>query len=80
MKLREYFFGIMCQVKPEYKQHVICENGKKVLYLLVLRAIYVCIESALLWYNIFTTTLEVLGFEVNSYDRCVSNHIIEGTQ
>ena len=28
---------IMCQVNPYYEQHVRCENGEKVLYILVLR-------------------------------------------
>ena len=79
MNLRRYFFDIMFQVNPEYKQHVRYENGKKVLYLLVLRTIYGFIESALLWYNIFSTILEGIGFEINPYDRCVSNQIIEGT-
>ena len=70
----------MCQVNPEYEQHVIYENEKIFLYLLVLREIYGCIESALLWYNLFSITLEGLGFEINPYDRCVANKVIEGTQ
>ena len=52
----------------------------EVLYLLVLRKICDCIESALLWYNLFSTTLEGLDFEINSYDGCVSKNVIEGTQ
>ena len=80
MKLRRDFVYIMCQVKPEYEQHVRYENGKKVLYILVLRVLYCCIEYALLWYNIFSTTLEVLSFEINPFDRCVANKVIEGTQ
>ena len=56
------------------------KNEKKVFYLLLLRAIYGCIESALLWYNIFSTTIEGIGFEINPYERCVSNRIIEGAQ
>ena len=44
---------IMCHVNLEYKQHVRYENGKKILYLLALRGIYGCIESALLWYKFF---------------------------
>ena len=33
-----------------------------------------------MWYNIFSTTLEGVGFEIDPYRRCVSNKIIEGTQ
>ena len=65
MNLRGDFVDIMCQVNPYYEQNDIYKNGKKVLYLLVLRAIYGCVESALLWYNIFSKTLEGLGFEIN---------------
>ena len=59
-----------------------CEvwKWKKVLYLSVVREIYDCIKYALLWYNIFSTTLEGLGFEINPNDRCVTNKVIKGTQ
>ena len=40
---------IMCEANPDYKPYVQYDNGKKVLYFKVLRAIYGCIESALLW-------------------------------
>ena len=71
--------GIVCKVNPEYKEHLRYENGKKVLYILVLRAIFGCIDSTLLLYILFSTTLEGLCFEINSYDRCVANNMIEGT-
>ena len=56
------------------------ENGKKVLYTRVLQAIYGCIESALLWYELFSTTLQDMGFQINPYDRCVANKLIDGKQ
>ena len=42
------FVDIMCGVNPDYKTYVKYDNGKKVLCVKVLRAIYGCIESALL--------------------------------
>ena len=48
LKLKGQFVGIMCQINPEYKQYVRYEGKTKVLYLKVLRAIYGCLESALL--------------------------------
>ena len=39
MKIKDRFVDIMCSVNPEYKQHVRHENGRKVLYVKVLRAI-----------------------------------------
>ena len=62
MNLRRDFVDIMCQFNPEYKQHVKYENVKKVIYMIVIRSIYGCIESTLLWYNIFSAKLEGIGF------------------
>ena len=53
MKFRDEFVNIMCEVNPEYKKYVVKENGKEVLYVKILRAIYGCIESALLWYELY---------------------------
>ena len=49
LKLHGHFADIMCDINGEYRQYVRYEQGKKVLYLKVLRAIYGCIESALQW-------------------------------
>ena len=80
MKLRNEFVDIMCEVNPEYEQYVIKENGKKVLYVKILRAIYGCIESALLWYELYAKTLKGMNFKLNPYDRCVANKMINGKQ
>ena len=58
MKMRGIFVDMMCEINEEYKEHVRYENGQKVLYLRVLRAIYGCIESVMQWYILFKTTLE----------------------
>ena len=71
---------MMCEVNSKYKPFVRIVNGRKVLYLKVLRALYGCIESALLWYELFTTTLTNMGFKVNPYNRCVANKMINGNQ
>jgi len=55
------------------------ENGKKVLYLRILKALYRCIESALLWYNLYVV-LRGMGYEINPYDRCIVNKVIDGKQ
>ena len=78
--LRDEFVDMMCEVNDKYKTYVKVINGRKVLYLKVLRALYGCIESALLWYELFTSTLANMGFKVNPYDRCVANKIIGGKQ
>jgi hypothetical protein len=77
---RVLFVDIMCKVNADYLPYVVYENGKKVLYVKILQAIYGCIESALLWYNLYATTLKDMGFVINSYDKCVANKIINGKQ
>ena len=80
LKLKNKFVDIMCKINPEYLPHVRYEGRTKVLYLQVLRAIYGCLESALLWYNLYSSTLQKMGFTLNPYDLCVANKIISGSQ
>ena len=72
LKLEGQFVDIMCKVNPEYLEEVIFENGVKVLYLKIIKAIYGMIESALLWYELFVTVLNDMGFEINPYHMCVA--------
>ena len=78
MKLRGQFADLMCKANPKYQEYVRVVNGRKILYLRVLRALYGGIQSALMWYNLFTETLSKMGFSINPYDRCVANKIING--
>ena len=79
--MTDIFVDIMCEVNKEYEKHVVYEinkRGKKIkcLYVKVLRALYGCLESAFLWYELYSNTLKELGFVINPYDRCVANKII----
>ena len=56
------------------------EKNKDVLYVQLDRALYGCVQSALLWYELFSSTLVNMGFEINPYDRCVANKVIKGKQ
>jgi hypothetical protein len=80
LKLVGSAVDIMCMVNPKYKKFVTHENGKRVLYLQLLKALYGCVQSALLWYDLFTNTLKDDGFELNPYDACVANKIVNGKQ
>ena len=80
LKLTGIFVDLMCRVNPKYKEYVCYENGVKTLYLKLLRALYGCIESALLWYELFTSKLKDMGFTLNPYDRCVANKMVNGKQ
>ena len=80
MVFRDIFVDILCEVNPDVKKYVKIINGKKILYVKVLQAIYGCIESALLWYNFYVDVLKKEGFELNPYDRCVANKMVNGKQ
>ena len=38
-----------------------------------MKAIYGCVQSALLWYQLFYKHLKDLGFKLNPYDLYVTN-------
>ena len=59
---------------------MVIDNGKRVLYMELLRAIYGCIQSALMWYALYANTLKDMGFEINSYDKCIASRMINGNQ
>ena len=80
MVLRGDFVDIMCQVNPDYEKFVSYAGKQKVLYLHLLRALYGCIQSSLLWYELYSKTLKDMGFVINEYDRCVANKMIKGNQ
>ena len=80
MKFTGPSVNILCNMKPKYKDYVAIENGVKVIYVRLIKAIYGCVQSALLWYKMFYSYLKQLGFELNPYDPCVANKIINGKQ
>jgi len=56
------------------------ELGRQVLYVQLLKALYGCVVSALLWYELFSGYLKEMGFEINPYDSCIANKIIDNKQ
>jgi hypothetical protein len=46
----------------------------------IMKALYGCVRSALLWYELFAGTLKRMGFVFNPYDPCVANKEIEASQ
>ena len=62
LRIRVEFVDIICEVNPEYKPYVKYENGKNVLYVKVLKDIYGCIDSDMLWYSFYVNTFKYLRF------------------
>jgi hypothetical protein len=72
---------LMVKTNPKlYRQYVILEKGKSVLYLQLQKALYGMMKSALLFYRKLVSELREMGFEINPCDPCVANKMVNGTQ
>jgi Reverse transcriptase (RNA-dependent DNA polymerase) len=61
------------QLNPKlYRKHVLMENGKKVLYAKLKKALYGTLRAALFFWMNLSETLELMGFQINPYDQCVT--------
>ena len=81
LKVEGESVDILCSVSEKYKAFVTTEkNGKKLIYLQLKKALYGCMKSVLLWYDLFTGTLQEMGFELNPYDTCIANKVVAGKQ
>ena len=80
IKFTDESVDILITMDPKYADLVTIENGSRVLYARLNKALYGCVKSALLWYNVFHDTLQKLGFTINPYDPCIANCMIEGAQ
>lgn len=70
MMLDEFSSAILANIDPSYKKYM-NSNGRIVVKLL--KALYGCVESALLWYEHLSKTLLDMGFVKNRLDECVFN-------
>ena len=80
MKFQGATVDIMCEIDPTMEEFVVIEQGQRTLYVQLMKALYGCVQSALLWYQMFSTTLIDMGFKLNPYDLCVANATINGKQ
>ena len=81
MKVTGVVVDILVELAPQtYAKFVVFENGKKTLYLVVVKAIYGLLVSSLLWYKAMRSDLEKIGFIYNPYDPCVANAMVNGNQ
>ena len=78
MKVRGRLVDWLIELDPVgFERFVVIENGQKVLYLLILCAIYGMLEASLLWYRKFRKDLESVGFLFNPYDGCIANRTMK---
>ena len=83
MKIRGILVDILCEMDPVYKDYVVYEGKdkkQKVLYVHIVRALYGMLVSAMLFYKKFVADITKYGFELNPYDPCVANKMVNGKQ
>ena len=64
-----------------YKKYVtVKRKGELVLYVEALNALYGIMKAELLFYIKFVEDLKSIGFQLNPYNPCVANKIVDGAQ
>jgi len=73
---------LIVKLEPSlYRKHIwYTQRGKPMLYVQLKKALYGTLQAALLFWRLLSHTLKEWGFEINAYDQCVANKIIEGKQ
>ena len=56
------------------------EKNERVMYVELLKALYGTLCAACLFWEILSSKLKEWGFEMNKYDPCVANKIVNSTQ
>ena len=77
MELKAPFAAAIVKQNPKWRKYLDAK-GKMVVRLK--KALYGCIESALLWYEYLTNVLGELGFKANAYEPCVLNAMMNDIQ
>jgi hypothetical protein len=83
IKIRGSLVDILVQIFASgvYKSYVTTDKkGTKQLLVQCQNALYGTMVASLLYYRKFTKSLTSVGFEINPYDPCVANKIVDGTQ
>ena len=72
MRIRGREVDLLCELDPSFKEFVVEIKGKKVLYVQLDKALYGCVKSALLWYELFFVNFGRNGFrfEPLGFVRC----------
>jgi Reverse transcriptase (RNA-dependent DNA polymerase) len=81
IKFDDEIIDLLCDVDPSLKQYVTYENGKRVLYTKLNKALYGTLQaSRLFWERLSSFLIDMNGFERNPYDFCVVNKVVNGKQ
>ena len=80
IKIRGVLVDILVEISPDvYKLHVTSDKkGVKQLLVKCQKALYGSIVAILRYYRMFTNNLTDIGFNINPYDPCVTNKMVDG--
>jgi len=72
---------LLVKLDPDtYNTYTIMENGKMMIYMVLLKVLYRTLLAVLLFWHKLSNTLVAWGFVINPYDWHVANKIINGKQ
>jgi len=82
MLLQGTIAELILKLDPRLNRKYIWENkhGKVLLYVKLKKALYRTLKVTLLFWQLLLDTLIEWGFELNKYDKCVANKMINGKQ
>ena len=82
IKLDGAMVELLAKINPQvYQKYIILSRkGKPVLYGETHKAIYGTLNASLLFYKKLVKSLQGWGFEINTYEWCCANKIIDGKQ
>jgi hypothetical protein len=81
MKLKGIMAEVILQIDlKKYTKHVVKENGKNFIYVILQKALYGTLQAALLFWQNLSTQLKEWGFKINPYDFFIANKMINGKQ
>ena len=81
MKIQGQLVDMLVNIAPqEYQDFVRFEGTHKIIYVEMIKALYGMLQSSLLYYKKFCKDLEEIGFEINPYDLCIANRVVNNKQ
>ena len=80
MKIRGVCVDIFSEIDPIYRNYMVTEGNQRVLYVHSTQAIYKMLVSAMLFHHKLTKALLSNGSELNPYDPCVVNKMVNSEQ
>ena len=81
MKIRGRLIDMLLEIDFEKYSPFVYENEKeRILYVVLKKALYGMLMASILYYKKFKKDIEGIGYNLNLYDMCVANKIVNGKQ